>query len=414
MADCIRFVGGRLRVEGVLAERIAGAAGTPTYAYSSAEIRRRYRAFDLAFADRDHLLCYALKANSNLSLCRVLAREGAGADIVSGGELRRALEAGIPPSKIVFSGVGKLDSELHAALRARILAVNVESEEEARRLELIARRVGRRAPFAVRLNPGVDARTHPHVTTGMPGTKFGLSRREALRVYRRAKDSRWLEAVGIQCHIGSQIVRAAPYRAALKGLLEAADAAAAMGLRLRHVDVGGGMGIVYDRGETFEPRELARTLLPILKGRPGLRLLLEPGRSLVGPAGVLLTRTLYRKASGGRRFVVVDAAMNDLIRPALYDAYHPVVCVRPRAGRTVPMDVVGPVCETADFFAKGRRLPPIERGDLLAVLKAGAYGFSMSSQYNSRPRAAEVLVEGGRFRTIRAREDFSDLVRHER
>lgn len=413
MAELIRFVGGRLRVEGVEAGRIAAEAGTPTYAYSAGEIRRRFRDFDRAFAGQDHLLCYALKANSNLSLCRLLAKEGAGADIVSGGELRRALEAGIPPSKIVFSGVGKLDSELEAALRAGILAVNVESGEEARRLELAARRLGRRAPFAVRLNPGVDARTHPHVTTGVAGTKFGLSRRETLGIYRRARAGRWLEAVGIQCHIGSQISSLAPYRAALKGLLGTAEAVAAMGLRLRHADIGGGMGIVYDRGRAFPPRELAKALLPALRGR-GLRLLLEPGRCLVGPAGLLLTRALYRKRSGGRRFVVVDAAMNDLIRPALYGATHPVVCVRPRAGRNVPVDVVGPVCETADFFARGRRLPPVEPGDLLAVLKAGAYGFSMSSQYNSRPRAAEVLVEGRRFKTIRARETFSDLVRHER
>ncbi|MBI5243934.1 MAG: diaminopimelate decarboxylase [Elusimicrobia bacterium] len=430
-ARAIAYRRGRLFIEDVPAERIAEAVGTPTYVYSALEILCRYRAFEEAFIAREHLLCYALKANPNRAICRLLAREGAGADIVSVGELKRALGAGVPPDRIVFSGVGKTDEELGAALRAGILAVNVESSEEAQRLESMARRLGRRAPFAVRLNPDVDGGTHAHVTTGRAGTKFGVPMAEAAAIYRRARGGSRLDAVGVQCHIGSQITKTGPYRAAMKTLLAIVDAAAGMGLRLQYADIGGGMGIVYDRaiprgsaaseamvaadkGRDLAPRRLAEVLLPALKFRPGLKLLLEPGRCLVGPAGVLLTRMLYRKEGGKKRFVVVDAAMNDLIRPALYGARHPIVPVRPRKGALRAADVVGPVCESADFLAKGRRLPPLEPGDALAVLQAGAYGFSMSSQYNSRPRAAEVLVEGSSFRVVRNRETFADIVRHEK
>ncbi|MFA6029244.1 MAG: diaminopimelate decarboxylase [Elusimicrobiota bacterium] len=405
---------GVLHADGVSVERIARAAGTPVYVYSASEIRRRLRAFRSAFAAREHLVCYALKANSNLAVCRVLAREGAGADIVSGGELARALEAGIEPGRIVYSGVGKTESEMRRALRAGILAFNVESAEEAEALAAVARRLGRSAPFAVRLNPDVDAHTHAHVTTGRYGNKFGLPLPEALAVYRRSLRTRGLRAVGIQCHIGSQVQRVAPYRAALSALLEAVSAVEAAGVRLRHVDVGGGMGIAYSGGRDMRPEELAKVLLPSLRGRPDLRLLLEPGRWLVGPAGLLLTKVLFRKSGGGRRFLIVDAAMNDLLRPALYGAHHAIVPVRQRAGRCERSDVVGPVCESADFLAKDHLLAPQRPGDFLAVLQSGAYGFSMSSQYNSRPRAAEVLVDGGRWRVARRREDYEDLVRNER
>jgi len=414
MAPAISSRQARLFIERVPARRIAAAAGTPSYVYSAREIRRRYRAFERAFAAREHLICYALKANSNLAVCRLLSEEGAGADIVSGGELRRALSAGVPPEKIVFSGVGKTDDELSAALRAGILAINVESAEEARRLEDLARRLRRKARFSVRLNPDVESGTHAHVTTGKAGTKFGVPFAEALAIYGMARRGAWLKAVGAQCHIGSQITRTEPYRQAVRALLKLVDAAAGLGLALRYLDVGGGMGIAYDRGRYLPPERLAGALLPALRGHPGLKLILEPGRCLVGPAGVLLTRVLYRKRGGKRRIVVVDAAMNDLIRPALYGAQHPIVPVERRGGASSAADVVGPVCETADFLAKGRLLAPVEPGDVLALLQAGAYGFSMSSQYNSRPRAAEVLVEGRYFRIVRRRETFADLVRLER
>jgi diaminopimelate decarboxylase len=401
-----------LHIEGVSAERIAGAVGTPTYVYSASEIRRRFRALDRAFSPRRRLVCYALKANPSLAVCRLLAREGAGAEVVSGGELRRALLAGFPPGKIVFSGVGKTEEEMALGIRRGILAFNIESTEEAEALASVARRSGRAAPYAVRLNPDVEAHTHAHLTTGRARTKFGVTRREALSIYRRSLPG--LTPVGVHCHIGSQITELGPNRRALDAMLRVVRELAASGIRLSHIDVGGGMGIRYGGREPFTPAEFASSLEPLLAKTPGLRLLLEPGRSLVGPAGVLLCRVLYRKRAGGRRFVIVDAAMNDLLRPALYDARHGLAAVRRRPGPVRSLDVAGPVCESADTLARGVRLPEPEAGDLLAVLQSGAYGFSMSSQYNSRPRAAEVLVEGRRFRIARRREGFADLVRGER
>jgi diaminopimelate decarboxylase len=310
--------------------------------------------------------------------------------------------------------VGKTDDEMRLGLRRGILAFNVESLGEVERLRSMARRLARPAPFAVRINPGVDAGTHAYVTTGTAGTKFGMSRAQALPAYLSSLRDGWLRPVGIHCHIGSQITRIEPYRKALKALASLAGELAGMGVRLDHLDIGGGFGISYGGPEAqLDFRELARGLLPMLRGMPR-RLILEPGRSLVGPAGVLLTRVLGRKSSGSREFLVVDAAMNDLVRPALYGARHTVSPVHPRPGRRARFDVVGPVCESADFLAKDCLLAPPEPGDLLAIGQSGAYGFSMSSQYNSRPRACEVLVEGGGFRVIRRRETFLDLVRLER
>ena len=400
-----------LHVEGVSAERIAGTVGTPAYVYSASEIRRRFRGLDRAFSDRERLICYALKANPSLAVCRLLAKEGAGAEVVSGGELRRALLAGFPPGKIVFSGVGKTEEEMALGIRRGVLAFNVESTEEARRLAAIARRMRARAPFAVRLNPDVEAHTHAHLTTGKARTKFGVTRAEALSIYRRSLPG--LRPVGLHCHIGSQITELGPHRRALGVMLRVVGELAVSGIRLSHIDIGGGMGIRYGKKEPFAPAEFASSLAPLLAKVPGLRLLLEPGRSLVGPAGILLCRVLYRKRAGGRRIVIVDAAMNDLLRPALYDARHTLMPVRRRSGPAHSLDVAGPVCESADYLARGVRLPEPEPGDLLAVLQSGAYGFSMSSQYNSRPRAAEVLVEGRRFRIVRRREGFADLVRGE-
>ncbi|TBR24827.1 diaminopimelate decarboxylase [bacterium] len=401
-----------LSVGGVSAERLARRFGTPLYAYDGDLLRARLSAFRRAFAGRDLLVCYALKANPLGAVARLLAREGAGCDVVSGGELGRALAAGFAPSRVVFSGVGKTEEEIVAGLRRGLYAFNVESADELRTLERAARRLKRPGRFAVRVTPGVKAGGHAHIETGSADTKFGVEPREALELCRKSRRSRFLRLVGLQCHVGSQILATGPYRAALKALLGLAGTLAAEGTRLESLDLGGGMGIGYDGGPGLDPAALAAALAPGLRGRPE-RLLLEPGRWLAGPAGTLLTRVVRLKDTSRRRFVVVDAGMNDLLRPALYSARHRVVPVAPRPGRAAPADVVGPVCETADFLARGARLPRLGAGDLLAVRDAGAYGSSMGSQYNSRPRPAEVLVSRGRAALARRRETPADLVRHE-
>lgn len=409
MNDPIALRRGVLRVDGVSAEALARRFGTPLYAYSAQAVRDRLEALRGAFRRREPLVCYALKANSNGAVCRVLARAGAGADIVSGGELARALKAGFAPSRVVFSGVGKTEEEMAAGLRAGLLTFNVESAEELDALARVAGRLGKRAPVSVRLNPDVDPRTHPHITTGRAENKFGVETEEAVALYRRAARDARLRVVGVQCHIGSQIVDVAPYKKAAASVARTLKRLEALGIRLSHIDVGGGIGISYKDETPLPLRTLARALEEAFAPWPEARLLLEPGRYLVADAGILLTKVLYRKKTTKRRFVIVDGAMTDLPRPALYDAWHPVEAVRPRRGASAVVDVVGPVCESGDFLARGRRLPPLERGDLLAVRKAGAYGFAMSSQYNSRPRAAEVLVDGGRARLVRRRETLKDL-----
>lgn len=401
-----------LSVGGVPAESLARRFGTPLYAYDADLLRARLAAFRKAFAGRDLLVCYALKANPLGAVARLLARGGAGCDVVSGGELARALAAGFPPSRIVFSGVGKTAAEIAAGLRAGIAAFNVESQDELRVLEREARRRGKPGRFAVRVTPGVKAGGHAHIETGSADTKFGVEPAQALEMCRNSRRSRFLTLVGLQCHVGSQILSTAPYRAALRALLNLARTLEGEGARLESLDLGGGMGIGYDGGLGFDPAELAAALVGGLKGRRE-RLILEPGRWLVGPAGTLLTRVIRTKETSRRRFVVVDAGMNDLLRPALYEARHRVVPVAPRGGPRSAADVVGPVCETADFLARGARLPRLAGGDLLAVLDAGAYGSSMGSQYNSRPRPAEVLVSRGRATLARRRETDADLVRHE-
>ena len=400
---------GVLRVEGVSTEALARRYGTPLYVYSAGEARARLTALRRAFRRRDPLICYALKANSNRAVCAVLARAGAGADIVSGGELVRALRAGFDPSQIVFSGVGKTEEELAAGLRAGLLTFNVESSEELDALARVAGRLKRVAPVSVRLNPDVNPRTHPHITTGTAENKFGVEKAEAFALYRRAARDKRLRVVGIQCHIGSQITDLGPYRLAAASIARTIKHLDGSGIRLTHIDVGGGIGITYKDEKPLALSALAKILEDAFSPWPHARLLLEPGRYLTADAGLLLTRVLYRKQTSKRRFIIVDAAMTDLPRPALYNAWHPVEAVRPRRGRRVTMDVVGPVCESGDFLARERLLPPLERGDLLAVRKAGAYGFAMSSQYNSRPRAAEVLVDGGRARLARRRETLKDL-----
>ena len=417
-------------VDGVPAETIARAVGTPAYVYSAAAVRRRYRALGDAFASLSPLICYALKANPNRAVCAVLAKEGAGAEVVSGGELRRALAAGFRADQIVFSGVGKTPDELALAVRAGVLALNVESEEELSALARLARRLGRRAAVSIRVNPGVEAGGHRYLATGHGGAKFGVDPAQALMLCRRARRAPSLELRGLHCHIGSQILSPRPYAKALGVVLGLVERLAGQGVGLELLDLGGGMGVRYEdeldtgrsrhrmgpgaRKAALDCAALARTVVAALRPWPRLRLVLEPGRTLTAEAGLLLTTVLYRKRVGSSRFIVVDAAMNDLARPALYDAYHPVAPARLSDAAEAVVDVVGPVCETGDVLARARRLPWLGAGEVLAVLKTGAYGFSMSSQYNSRLRAPEVLVEGGSWRLIRKRETFEDLVRHER
>ncbi len=395
-----------------LLEAAARRWGTPLFVYSATVILERLEALRRAFT-RDVLVCYAMKANTNGAVCRTLAKAGAGADIVSGGELMRALKAGFPAERVVFSGVGKTTEEMAAALKAGVLAFNVESAEELDALAKVAGRLGKRAPVSVRLNPDVRAKTHPHITTGRAENKFGVEAPEARALLRLAAKDHRLKAVGIQCHIGSQITDIAPYKKAAAGVAALVRSLEKEGIRLAFADLGGGLGVRYKDETPLDPKTFARTLEAAFRGLPDLRLLVEPGRYLVADSGVLLTRVLYRKKTSKRRFVIVDGAMTDLPRPALYDAWHPVWPVKERKGTKRLVDVVGPVCESGDFLARQRALAPLEQGDLLAVGKAGAYGFAMSSQYNSRPRAAEVLVEGGKARLVRKRETLADLTRAE-
>jgi diaminopimelate decarboxylase len=401
---------GELHAEAVPLARVAERYGTPCYVYSRAAVTETYRAFDSAFAGRDHLVCYAVKANSSLALLNVLARLGSGFDIVSGGELARVLAAGGDPRRIVFSGVGKTAEEMRQALMAGILAFNVESESELGRLAAVAAQCGRTAAVSLRVNPDVDPRTHPYIATGLRQNKFGVPWEDALALYRRARELRSLAVTGVGFHIGSQLTELAPFVAALDRVLELADRLQAEGLNLAHVDIGGGLGIRYRDESPPAPDEYGRALSGRLGARP-LKVLLEPGRALVGAAGVLLMRVEYLKHGRERNFAVVDAAMNDLLRPALYDAWHEVRPVR--AGSGGPRyEIVGPVCETGDFLARDRELD-IREGDLLAVMAAGAYGMSMSSNYNTRPRAAEVMVDGAGLHLIREREAVPELMARE-
>jgi diaminopimelate decarboxylase len=402
---------GRLHCEAVALQGLADTVGTPTYVYSKAALLDSYAAYDRAFAGIDHVICYAVKANSNLGVLSVLAKAGAGADIVSAGEMHRALRAGIPARKIIFSGVGKTRDEMRDALKAEILMFNVESVSELRALDEVAREIGVRAPVALRVNPDVDPKTHKYISTGLKTSKFGIPFTQALAVYDEAAKLSALEVVGAQMHIGSQLTSGAPFRDAMARVAALVKQLRERSIEVRMVDVGGGLGIRYRDETPPSHHEYATMLLPALK-ELGVTVLMEPGRSIVGNAGALLTRVLYRKETDDKTFVVVDAAMNDLIRPALYDAYHAILAAE-EARATAPVetaDIVGPICESGDFLAKDRDLPRAEEGDLLAVMSAGAYGFAMASNYNTRPRAAEVLVDGDRYTIVRRRETFEDLV----
>ena len=394
-------------IEGVALERIARDVGTPCYVYSRAAIERAWLEYDRALAGIAHEVCYAVKANSNLAVIDVLARLGAGFDIVSGGELERVLAARVPASRIVFSGVGKSGAEMAAALDAGVGCFNVESAQELDRLAALAAAAGKRAPVSLRVNPDIDARTHPYITTGLRENKFGIPIEEAPGLYRQAATAPSLAVRGIDCHLGSQLASLDPFLGALDRLLALVDSLARDGIALVHINVGGGLGIRYRDETPPAPAALAGAIVERL-ARRNLVLVLEPGRSIVGNAGVLLTRVEYLKHNGEKRFAVVDAAMNDLLRPALYDAWHDVVAVHPREGAPRSYEIVGPVCESGDFLARARGLV-LEPDDLLAVRSAGAYGFVMSSNYNTRPRAAEVMVDGGRFHVVRRRERVRDL-----
>ncbi|MFZ5442991.1 MAG: diaminopimelate decarboxylase [Myxococcota bacterium] len=403
---------GALWAEGVPLERIAREVGTPTYVYSSATLRRHLDVVQAAFAASPSLVCYSVKANSNLAVLKLFAERGSGFDIVSAGELGRVLAAGGDPRKVVFSGVGKREDEMEAALRAGILMFNVESAEELALLDRVGRRMGVRAPFSLRVNPDVDAKTHRYIATGLKTSKFGVPFEEAVALYRASRRMKGLAAIGVDCHIGSQLTDARPVKEALTRVAGLYSELKAQGFPLTHLDVGGGLGVTYSTERPPGVDTYARTVLATTKAL-GATVVLEPGRVLVANAGVLLTQVLFRKRTPARRFVIVDAGMNDLLRPALYEAHHDIVAVKPRRGPKAAVEIVGPVCESTDVLGHHRTLPPLQAGDLLAIKTAGAYGMSMASTYNSRQRPAEVLVDGEDYRVVRKREALEELWRGE-
>ncbi len=407
------YRGGQLCAEAVALADIARTLGTPCYVYSRAHIESQWRAFDTAFGKRDHLVCYAVKANSNLAVLDTLARLGSGFDIVSVGELERVLAAGGDPAKVVFSGVGKGVHEMERALEAGIACFNVESEAELARLNETAGRLGRLAPVSLRINPDVDAKTHPYISTGLKDNKFGIPMREARAAYHLAQTLPHLRVLGVDCHIGSQLTELTPFADALERVLALIDQLAGDGISLRHLDLGGGVGIRYRDETPPAPADYVASLLAKLDAHGDkyryLRIIVEPGRAIVGNAGALLTRVQFLKHNEGKNFAIVDAAMNDLMRPALYDAWQEIMPVAPHGGAGRNYDVVGPVCESGDFLGHDRLLD-LHAGDLLAVASAGAYGSSMSSNYNTRPRCPEVMVDGERFHVVRRRETVAELL----
>ena len=404
-----QYKDGQLHAEDIAVADLVREYGTPLYIYSATTLKRHFKAFDTAFEGIDHLTCYSVKANSNMSFLKILAREGAGTDIVSGGELFRALRAGVDPAKIVYSGVGKKTVEIQEALFAGILMFNVESEQELERINAVAADLGKVARVSLRINPDVDPKTHPYVSTGLKENKFGLSRSDALRVYAKAMSLPNVEPVGMDCHIGSQLTQLSPFMEALDKLKDFHGQLVEMGIRIKYLDLGGGLGITYNEEAPPHPEELGRALVASLRGLD-VTLILEPGRVIAGNTGILVTEVQYTKTNEGKTFVIVDAAMNDLVRPSLYGSYHRLAPVREGNGEEMTADVVGPICESGDFLAKNRTFPKVVQGDLLAAFSAGAYGFVMSSQYNSRPRAAEIMVEGDKHVVIRKREVYNDLV----
>ncbi len=406
------YKNGELYCEEVPVREIAEATGTPVYVYSLRTIERHFRVFNEAFRTIPHLTCYSCKACSNLAILKTIGRLGGGIDIVSGGELYRALKAGIPAEKIVFSGVGKTEEEIRSAVEAGILMINVESEDELEVAAAVASRMKARVPVSIRVNPEIDPKTHPYITTGLKKNKFGVLWEDAFRLYKKARDDKYLVPAGISSHIGSQILELTPFVEAMRSLKGMVSQLAGEGIPLSYIDIGGGLGITYKDELPPHPEDYARVVEEELKGS-GLTAIFEPGRVVIGNSGIFVTRLLYIKKTSGKTFYIIDGAMNDLVRPSLYDAYHEITPVKAGDGLGLKVDVVGPICESGDFLARDREMPQLERNELLAVRGAGAYGFSMSSNYNSRPRAAEVLVKGNEFFVIRKRETFEDLIKGE-
>ncbi|MCX8076917.1 MAG: diaminopimelate decarboxylase [Aquificaceae bacterium] len=405
----LEYISDELCLEGVSLKELAEELGTPLYVYSASYIRDRLRAYRQAFPEA--LICYAVKANFNPHIIALAKEGGAGADIVSGGELYASLRAGIEPSKIVYAGVGKTLKELEYAINSDILMFNVESFMELDVLDYIAGKLGKKVRVAIRVNPDVDPKTHPYISTGMKKSKFGVDIKTARKEYDYARKLKNLRVVGIHCHIGSQILDVSPYIEAAQKVVELYYELLKDGFEIEYLDLGGGLGIKYKPEQSNpEPSDLAEAILPVVKGVKA-KLILEPGRSVVGNGGILLTQVQFLKDKGHKHFVIVDAGMNDLVRPAMYEAYHHIVPVERRERSYIKTDVVGPICETGDFLALDREIPAVEKGEYLAVLSAGAYGFAMASHYNLRPRACEVLVDKGSYRVIREREDYEYILR---
>jgi len=405
---------GELHCEQVPISQIVKEVGTPCYIYSNATLIRHYRVYESAFKNIPHIIAFAMKANSNLAILRLMAKEGSGVDIVSGGELFRALKAGVPPSKIVFAGVGKNAEEIRDAMKADILMFNVESSAEIHAINDVAASMGKKARVALRINPDIDPKTHPYISTGLKKSKFGIASDRALEEFKLASSLGHIEVVGVHAHIGSQLTEVTPFVESLKKVIALVGALRAQGINITHLNIGGGLGITYNDEKPPLPQELADAIAPLVQDLK-LTLVMEPGRVIVGNAGILVTKALYEKVGEAKRFIIVDAAMNDLIRPSLYSAYHEI---RPVSESLLQrpkhlVDVVGPVCESGDFLAKDRTLPEVRPGDLLAVMSAGAYGFVMASNYNSRPRVPEVLVNKAEIHVIKARETYEDLIKGE-
>lgn len=407
-----QYKGNDLYCEDMAVEKIAKEVGTPFYLYSKETLEHHFKVFDKAFSDVPHITCYAVKANSNIAVLDIFGRLGGGADIVSGGELFRALRAGMSPDKIVYSGVGKKVEEIDFALKSDILMFNIESPQELEVINQRAGNLGKKARISIRINPDVDPKTHPYISTGLKKSKFGIDIKKALNEYRRARELNNIEVVGVDCHIGSQITEIGPFKDAIRKIKELVVTLTSEGFAIKYLDLGGGLGIPYNAEEPPQPDEYARTIIEEVRGL-GCTLILEPGRLLVGNAGILVTKVLYTKDAEEKSFVIVDAGMNDLIRPSIYGSFHFIQAVKKEERKNAMVDVVGPVCESGDFLAKERQMPEARQGELLAVMSGGAYGFAMASNYNSRPRVAEVLVQGDRYHIIRKRETFEDLIRLE-
>ncbi len=404
---------GELWCEEVPVRELAEKAGTPLYVYSHRTLKRHFQVFDNAFAGMKHIICFSVKANSNIAILRLFMKEGGGADIVSGGELFRALQAGADPGRIVYSGVGKKRDEIEFAIRSNILMFNVESSQELEAINAAAGKLGAKARISIRINPDVDPKTHPHISTGLKKNKFGIDIQKSLEEYRRAREFKNIEIIGVDCHIGSQVTQISPFVDALEKLKKFISLLKKDGIEIKYLDLGGGLGITYNQETPPHPDEYADAIRQAADGLD-CTFILEPGRVIVGNAGALVSRVLFTKSNEEKNFIIVDAGMNDLIRPSFYDSFHRIISVVPnRDEQTCKADIVGPICESGDFLAKDRAVPAYRTGDLIAVMSAGAYGFTMSSNYNSRPRAAEVMVKDDKFFVIRRREEYQDLVRGE-